>query len=253
MLHEYGNALAQKPDASDEDKKNAQILKKWSHEEQSRKMLEHLLDANNIDLSLEEYGALDKTDITFIYELINGEPLDGPEEKGCTFKGRGADKIFLYEIVSNKQTGLDTDRLDYLQRDVQAALGQVSKVFERLTESCAVCKDPNGRFVLAYPEEEVQAVMEIYATRMNMYSGVYMHRKTLIMVFSSCVVIIAVQTCTVDMNSACAKVTLTYMCICLVVVCLCVDVLWCGAGSGRNGFGHSQKGKRYHLYSGKGC
>lgn len=185
MLHEYGKTLAEKPDANDEDQKNAAILKKWTHEGQSMKMLDHLLLTNKIDLSLEENGALDDTDIIFIKELIKGEPLDGPEEKEFTFQGRGADKIFLYEIVSNKQTGLDSDRLDYLQRDVQAALGQYSKVFERLTESCAVCKDPDGRFVLAYPEEEVGSVMETYTTRMNMYNKVYMHRKTLIMVSSS--------------------------------------------------------------------
>jgi hypothetical protein len=156
-------------------------------------MLDHLLTVNDIDLSLEENGGLDEKDRIFIKELINGYPLGfKPSEKDNPryewgnppppYKGRGSDKIFLYEIVSNKRTGLDVDRLDYLQRDVQAALGQYSKTFERLSECVAVCTDQRGNLVLAYPEDEVQSVMETYTTRMSMYNKVYMHRKTLIMV-----------------------------------------------------------------------
>jgi hypothetical protein len=193
VLKEFAKELKTKADATDQDRRKAAILDHWEHEEQSWKMLDHLLTVNDIDLSLEENGGLDEKDRIFIKELINGYPLGfKPSEKDNPryewgnppppYKGRGSDKIFLYEIVSNKRTGLDVDRLDYLQRDVQAALGQYSKTFERLSECVAVCTDQRGNLVLAYPEDEVQSVMETYTTRMSMYNKVYMHRKTLIMV-----------------------------------------------------------------------
>lgn len=175
----------QNPDASEADIKVAKILINWTHEDQSNKMFDCLLLANKIDLSLEENGGLDAKDIMFIKELIRGSPLGGSEEDGFKFEGRGDDKIFLYEIVSNRRTGLDVDRFDYLQRDSQAALGKHSKTFEKLTESAIVCTDPKGRLVLAFPEDEVQGVMEVYTTRMSMYNKVYMHRKTLIIVSDS--------------------------------------------------------------------
>jgi HD superfamily phosphohydrolase len=179
VLHEYGKVLKQTPDQTFENLQKAEILLKWSHEEQSIKMLDYLLKKNKIDLAREENGALDDRDLIFIKELINGAPINGSEDQ---FEGRGYDKIFLYEIVSNKKTGLDVDRLDYLQRDTEAALGLHCKVFEKLCESVAVCREDSGRLVLAYPEEQVQGVMQLYTTRIKMYTEVYMHRKVLVMV-----------------------------------------------------------------------
>jgi len=33
-----------------------------------------------------------------------------------TYKGRAEDKSFLYEIVANKQNGIDVDKWDYFAR-----------------------------------------------------------------------------------------------------------------------------------------
>ena len=57
---------------------------------------------------------------TTVQILTPEELLHRAESNGHCFQGRAADKIFLYEVVSSKSTGLDMDRLDYLQRDVQA-------------------------------------------------------------------------------------------------------------------------------------
>jgi HD superfamily phosphohydrolase len=201
VLHAYGKQMHQEAEACEDDLQRAkmlqqaEIMKKWCHEDQSIKMLDYLLQVNNIDLRLEENGGLDDRDLIFIKELIRGEPLEGhfrpdmcaadssnrAESNGQCFQGRAANKIFLYEVVSSKSTGLDMDRLDYLQRDLQATLGLYQKIFERVSESAAVCTDPSGRLVIAYPEEEVQNVMETYTLRMSMYNKVYMHRKTLIL------------------------------------------------------------------------
>ena len=50
----------------------------------------------NIDLG--SYGLNDK-DLLFIKELIYG-PFE--KVKGYPYKGRGAEKFYLYEIISNK-------------------------------------------------------------------------------------------------------------------------------------------------------
>lgn len=158
---------------------------------------DHLLQKNKIDLSLDEYGALDDRDLIFIKELICGEPLKEPKDAAdeessqkkedsdeiVCFQGRGPEKIFLYEIVSNKRTGLDVDRLDYLQRDAQNALGRRDVVSEELSKCLAVFTEPGtGRRVLAYPELLASSVMQLYAERISAYTKIYMDRKVLIMV-----------------------------------------------------------------------
>ena len=52
-------------------------------------------------------------------QCINGAPLDGGRE----WLGRGVEKEFLYDIVSNRHSGLDVDKMDYYARDQRRTLG----------------------------------------------------------------------------------------------------------------------------------
>ncbi|XP_036068650.1 deoxynucleoside triphosphate triphosphohydrolase SAMHD1-like isoform X2 [Oryzias melastigma] len=57
-------------------------------------------------------------DLVFIKELILGKPLNGNDSSaGWPYKGRKVEKSFLYEIVSNKESGIDVDKFDYFARD----------------------------------------------------------------------------------------------------------------------------------------
>ena len=50
----------------------------------------------------------------FMKECINGGPLN----KGLEYVGRPErEKEFLYDIVSNRHSGLDVDKIDYFARD----------------------------------------------------------------------------------------------------------------------------------------
>uniref|UniRef100_A0A3P9JYH7 HD domain-containing protein n=1 Tax=Oryzias latipes TaxID=8090 RepID=A0A3P9JYH7_ORYLA len=69
----------------------------WKHEDASVKMFEYLIST--------------ETSTVKPYTLIL------QVSSRWQYKGRGEDKSFLYEIVSNKQNGIDVDKFDYFARD----------------------------------------------------------------------------------------------------------------------------------------
>ena len=52
--------------------------------------------------------------------------LGGPLSDRSDFVGRPKEKEFLYDIVSNRHSGLDVDKMDYYCRDQRRALGHGS-------------------------------------------------------------------------------------------------------------------------------
>ena len=91
----------------------------------SIRMLDHMIETNDLMPKLCKHG-INETDIIFIKELIVG-PLDesgmpsktpsATPEKKWPYKGRPEDQSFLYEIVANKENGIDVDKWDYFLRD----------------------------------------------------------------------------------------------------------------------------------------
>jgi len=87
---------------------------KWTHEQSSLDMLDLIRERYNLQIS--DYNLVEN-DWVFIKELIYG-PLEGQNpKKEYPYKGRAVDKYFLYEIISNKITGIDVDKWDYFLRD----------------------------------------------------------------------------------------------------------------------------------------
>ena len=159
--------------------------KNWKHEDQSVHLLQYLLEVNKIKLS--NYG-LNELDETFIYEIIRGDDKNRI--------GRSPDKYYLYDIVNNTTSGLDVDKLDYFQRDMQHTNVQFQskKSFERFIESGKVMRaapiDPKGLgnmykaediketwpVMMCYPQKMVNDALEFFQTRFKMHNTVYTHK-----------------------------------------------------------------------------
>ncbi|KAL1281474.1 hypothetical protein QQF64_000277 [Cirrhinus molitorella] len=147
------------------------IPEKWKHEQMSVQMFDDIvksLKAENEDV-LKEHG-LDDKDVTFIKELI-----EGAKTSEWTYKGRDKDKSFLYEIVANKQNGIDVDKWDYFARDCHHLGIRNSFDHKRLLKFARVCK-VNGRKHICFRDKEADNVYDMFRTRYTLHRQAYQHK-----------------------------------------------------------------------------
>ncbi|KAK7161024.1 hypothetical protein R3I94_003864 [Phoxinus phoxinus] len=149
------------------------IPEKWKHEQMSVQMFDDIvksLKTENEDV-LKEHG-LDDTDVTFIKELIEGAKDSDAE---WTYKGRAEDKSFLYEIVANKQNGIDVDKWDYFARDCHHLGIRNSFDHQRLLKFARVC-EVNGRKHICFRDKEADNVYDMFRTRYTLHRQAYQHK-----------------------------------------------------------------------------
>uniref|UniRef100_A0A672KDC5 Deoxynucleoside triphosphate triphosphohydrolase SAMHD1-like n=1 Tax=Sinocyclocheilus grahami TaxID=75366 RepID=A0A672KDC5_SINGR len=138
------------------------------HEQMSVLMFDDIvksLKAENEDV-LKEHG-LDDKDATFIKELI-----EGAKTSEWTYKGRDEDKSFLYEIVANKQNGIDVDKWDYFARDCHHLGIQNSFDHQRLLKFARVC-EVSGRKHICFRDKVFVAVFFMHV-KTNTNSHVFL-------------------------------------------------------------------------------
>uniref|UniRef100_A0A8C2CBY5 HD domain-containing protein n=1 Tax=Cyprinus carpio TaxID=7962 RepID=A0A8C2CBY5_CYPCA len=141
------------------------------HEQMSVLMFDDIvksLKAENEDV-LKEHGLVDK-DVTFIKELI-----EGAKTSEWRFKGRDEDKSFLYEIVANKQNGIDVDKWDYFARDCHHLGIRNSFDHQRLLKFARVC-EVNGRNHICFRDKEADNVYDMFRTRYTLHRQAYQHK-----------------------------------------------------------------------------
>ncbi len=81
---------------------------------------------------------------------------------------------FIYEIVANKNTGLDCDKFDYLKRDAYN-IGMYNTIdYSRLIKQVRVIDN-----TLCYPKNTSYIIYELFHNRYNMHKQVYKHKCTL--------------------------------------------------------------------------
>ncbi|KAF4074632.1 hypothetical protein AMELA_G00241620 [Ameiurus melas] len=166
----------------------------WKHEEQSVKMFEQLItrtitrndESYTIEQIMIERYQFEDRDIVFIEELICGEnppterhnALPPPDQEGWSYKGRGKEKSYLYEIVANKRTGIDVDKMDYFSRDC-LHLGMKSNFsHERYVMFARVCTNESNEKQICIRDKEALNMYELFHIRYLLHHNAYQHRVT---------------------------------------------------------------------------
>jgi len=143
---------------------------------------------------------LTSRDFVFIQECITGEPLPEVEAIwGPGLHGRTAEhQEWLYDIVHNRHSGLDVDKVDYYARDGRRALRESGEIDELVIANAVVawgkCTEPGGscercrrgqgkkhdrkHLMICYPEKMVGSVSNFFRTRFSLHNTIYQHKTT---------------------------------------------------------------------------
>ncbi|XP_028265237.1 deoxynucleoside triphosphate triphosphohydrolase SAMHD1-like [Parambassis ranga] len=151
----------------------------WKHEKASVQMLDHMVETNNLQSSMELYGLNLQTDLKFIKEMIDPPKKTDLKQR----KDEGPQKTdqerrsFLYEIVSNPITGIDVDKFDYFARDCHH-LG-IKNNFDhmRFIKFARVC-EVDGEKHICSRDKEVVNLYDMFATRHALHRRAYQHKVT---------------------------------------------------------------------------
>uniref|UniRef100_A0A7N8YHX4 Deoxynucleoside triphosphate triphosphohydrolase SAMHD1-like n=1 Tax=Mastacembelus armatus TaxID=205130 RepID=A0A7N8YHX4_9TELE len=150
---------------------------KWKHEEASVKMFDYLMEDDEVEEEMSEYHLTDQ-DVTFIKEMIDPKgqtkETDTPD---WPYKGRGQEKSFLYEIVSNSTNGIDVDKFDYFARDSHHLGIQNNFDHRRFLEFARVCKVDGQKHICSRDKEEWNLI-DMFNTRTGLHRRAYQHTVT---------------------------------------------------------------------------
>ncbi|KAF6021258.1 SAMHD1 [Bugula neritina] len=126
-------------------------------------MLDYMYTMNNNQLKQElQVWNITEQDWEFIKSLIICEPCERAT-------GRGENKLFLYDIVANKESGNDVDKWDYLLRDSHYLGLKHSFDYERILHYSKVIQDDNGRPHICVRDKMVDTIYQLYYTRYNLH------------------------------------------------------------------------------------
>ncbi|KAI8471968.1 MAG: hypothetical protein J3K34DRAFT_220944 [Monoraphidium minutum] len=169
----------------------------WHHEDMSERILDHLVDANHLDLG-PALGS--RKDLALVKDLMRGS-LAGDDGGGDgspgssggigIFGSQGArvgghhhgapllpsdpEKRWLFDILANKTNGIDCDKFDYLARDSRATGVAISLDFRRIMHYSRIAPS-TGQVVFKWSEYE-NLYRGLFQERATMHSKVYTHRK----------------------------------------------------------------------------
>ncbi|KAH9490961.1 SAM domain and HD [Bulinus truncatus] len=149
---------------------------KWKHEDASVAMFDHILQKHDLmkpDGILRKDYSLCESDITFIKEMIQGLSFSTSGEWVC--EGRGKEKAYLYEIVSNKRNSIDVDKFDYFARDCHHLGIKTNFDHNRFMKFARVC-EVNGQMQICIRDKEVAKLYNMFYTRWTLHKYAYQHR-----------------------------------------------------------------------------
>ncbi|XAR48062.1 hypothetical protein NMG60_11030769 [Bertholletia excelsa] len=130
---------------------------KWSHEDMSVTMIDHIVDEHSIDIEPE---ILKK-----VKDMIVTSHDNAPSKSS-------KEKRFLYDIVANGRNGIDVDKFDYIIRDSRACGLGCNFQFQRLLENMRVIDDE-----ICYRAKERLTIHKLFSSRADLHRTVYVHAK----------------------------------------------------------------------------
>lgn len=142
---------------------------RWTHEAMSCKILAHLISANALDRTFSAWEAkwpgqgLTADDVKLVQGLILGD-TNGVEPS----------RWFLFQVVNNRDSGLDVDKWDYYLRDCHAVGLACGFQFQRLVGSARVVEH-EGFTRIAFRDKELNNVYEMFRMRSTLHYNVYRH------------------------------------------------------------------------------
>jgi HD superfamily phosphohydrolase len=129
------------------------VVKGFSHENQTARLLPLLKP--EIDL--------DADDWVLIRQCISG------------YYDEDDSREFLYQIVANKESGLDVDKMDYIMRDSKNTSIPLGCDVKRLVMSSRAIK-VNGVYKISYQDKVVSDIVSLFRTRYKLHTIVYQHK-----------------------------------------------------------------------------
>jgi len=102
---------------------------------------------------------------------LNGYDLD--IIKNCINPSDKNKKKLIYNIVANKNTELDVDKFDYIQRDTYFTGLKFNTNYSRLMNQVMVIDDK-----LCYPLKLKDEILDFFYTRYSLYKNIYNHKTT---------------------------------------------------------------------------
>jgi len=153
----------------------------WTHEQSSLDILDRIIQDYSIDLR--EFNLTD-TDLVFIKELIFGPLENQNPTKEYPYRGRGPEKYFLYEIISNKLTGVDVDKWDYFLRDNSNLRIGITFDYHRFIKNITLVDWPHTSYDktnlrvkrIAIRDKEFDNCQEMFLDRSRLHRKGYQHK-----------------------------------------------------------------------------
>uniref|UniRef100_A0A8C6TWU8 HD domain-containing protein n=1 Tax=Neogobius melanostomus TaxID=47308 RepID=A0A8C6TWU8_9GOBI len=95
------------------------------------------------------------------------------------YKGRKENKHFLYEIVANKQNGIDVDKFDYFARDCHHLGMKNSFDHLRYIKFARVCDVKEKGLQICARDKELSNIYDMFHTRSRLHQKAYQHKPSL--------------------------------------------------------------------------
>jgi HD superfamily phosphohydrolase len=157
-------------------------------------------DGNHERKSPNKDVILTSRDWIFIKEMIIHKPLNAKnsntfwtDDKSGFIGRESRQQEFLYDIVANRHSGMDVDKMDYFARDTRRVFRGSGEIDFRLIEEAVVawgdcpqphecfrCKGgmPQKHLMICYPDKCVEMCAGFFHRRFKLHATVYRHKTT---------------------------------------------------------------------------